>query len=110
MPGVNLYAKGFHLNEGMIIQGYRLVELNINHKQIVRNRKYEYPSNMTWKIDSISHNRATFESELRSLVSNDRTINSEYGNPYYCSFGNLIFMDQQDGSVYVSSSGTCNRI
>jgi len=110
MPDADLYANGFKLKLNMVIQGYQLTNLNIGHNSIRRYREYSYPTNMTWKVSESTYNRNLFEQELKSMLQGSKTINSEYGNPYSCTFGELVFVNQADGSVYVSASGTCIRV
>jgi len=107
MPGQSLYTAGFGLSQGMVLNGYQLVSIEIGHKQIRRYKEYSYPSKLVWRPQGSSANKSNLISSLNSTLGGTKIINSEYGNPYSCNFGALSYQDMLDGSVVVTATGTC---
>ncbi len=110
MPGVRKYERGFGVDLGMVMADYKLVELQINHQQLIRFRKYDYPTYMLWKPLSKSANPEYLEAELKDHLGKNRIINSEYGNPYRCIFGDLDIKELSTGELEITTTGYCTRI
>lgn len=110
MPEQELYKKGFNLYQGLILNGYELINIEIGHQQIKRYKKYSYPSKLTWRIHDNSYNRNGLITNLNEYLKNTRIINSAYGNPYSCNFGVLNYQDLPDGSIIATATGECIRI
>ena len=108
MPEPELYLKGYNLQKGMTLSGYKLIDIDIKHSTVKRYREYNYPIVMRW--ENIGGNIDTFIHNLDSHVKTDRVINSAYGNPYSCNFGHLQHHYEENGILTVNSIGYCHRV
>lgn len=110
MPNVAGYKRGFGLSNGMVISGYKLSELNIQHIEIKRYKTYEYPTRMVWKKVSDNANKKALYNEIERKVEGLRTILSGYGNPYECDFGEISVYDDDETNIVMAATGVCHRV
>lgn len=90
MPDAAAYAEGFGIHEGLKIAGYKLVNYEIQHKQVQRWNEYAYPTLLQWKWDEKSKpTQSDYDSlsaEFSKYAGGTRIIYSEHGRPYKCKF------------------------
>lgn len=108
MPELPQYLAGFGLTQNMRLAGYILETINIDHRAMIRYRKYNYPSTLIWRKESPAANCSEFQQQLSDLLHTPRTIYTQYHNPYLCDFGVLDFQVSGD-KVLVTSTGICTR-
>lgn len=106
MPSVSEYLSGFDLKKGLRVAGYELVDVETDHILVERYRLYDYPTTMIWR--PVGGDRQEFLSELRSLLSETKTIYTRYGNPYDCGFGRLLVTGGE--VLTVNAVGVCRRV
>lgn len=82
MPNPQKFLHGFGFKKGMVLAGYKLSSISIEHKIINIYREYGYPIKMKWITTSNQSNFKNFESALHNLTSKQHIIDSGYGNPY----------------------------
>ena len=111
MPDASTYLKAFGLKEGLVLAGYRLVKLSIQHIEIERYRRYQYPTSMVWESlsDATSSSLDLLVEELWHMTKESRTVHSRYGNPYLCSFGRLTITENDDKMVIAHATGSAVR-
>lgn len=114
MPNPNAYKQAFGLKQGMILYGYKLISLSVEHEPIVQYSHYEYPTTMTWqKTSAITNvNSRDFLQKLQTYLAGDKTVVTAYGNPYNCNFGNLSLVQDQAASdtFQIKALGSCVRV
>lgn len=110
MPEAGLFSAGYGFHQGMKLNGYELTDMQIEHHQVKRYREYSYPTKLTWSIAEPNHNFEALKVSIQQMVQGNKIINSSYGNPYSCSFGNLSFQQDASGKVIVTSTGNCFRV
>lgn len=90
MPTAAEYAEGFNLHQGIILAGYLLSNVEIEHKQIVRWNEYEYPTTLIWQwMGSGTASEQTMQDLFREFtqwVSGIRIIRTQSNRPYKCLF------------------------
>lgn len=89
MPGLTQFLRGFGIHQGLQLAGYILDHVEGNENTVVRYREYEYPIQLFFSPQSAQANPQMLLNQLSQFVSGTRTINSSYGNPYECNFGQL---------------------
>ena len=110
MPTLKDYLQEFGIKNNLIIDGYTLTEINGDHIQIARYRKYEYPLTLTFS-PQFENSPEILISEFSKYTSGTRIIYTRYGNPYKCTFGNPeISSILPNGDVTISSTGHAYRI
>jgi hypothetical protein len=110
MPNPSDYLKGFNLHQGMILSGYKLVDIDIKHETVSTYHEYKYPIVMFWTNVDPKFSQQDLIYSLSALVSNVRTVYSRYGNPYSCNFGTLDHHYKDNEHLIVNSIGHCTRI
>jgi hypothetical protein len=90
MPNAKRFLSGFKIHNNLNFGLYRLENISIEHDEITRNHKYSYPITMTliWTgsgSPTESDANACMDN-IEDYVKEVRIINSEYGNPYKCTF------------------------
>ena len=110
MPKAPRYIKGFGLSRGMIVGAHKLTEITVGHDTIKRFRTYEYPTVMIFDPTVTDPAVELLVNELLKLLQEPKIIDSEYGNPYLCYFGELHVELLSDDRVKISSVGKCNRV
>lgn len=109
MPKVQKYLSGFQLYEGLILNGYKLKQLSVQHQQIVRYQEYSYPTQMIWEKIDPNTNPDILINKLNEKLT-DRVIYTSYGNPYQCNFGKLNITYSTNEFISINSTGFCKRI
>lgn len=114
MPNPHAFLNGFNVYEGLDMGYFELDHITIEHNVIVRYHNYEYP--MTLEFKKLNSSNVTSD-EANSLAgafqkytNGDEIVNSDYGNPYRCKFGNIYVDDYYDNIVILKSVGTSERI
>ncbi len=111
MPKVPAYVRGFGLKKGMVIEGYTLTNIDIQHKKIILWQEYGYPTSLTWtRSAGTKANPIAFLATLSKKLSGSRVIYTAAGNAYRCSFGHLVISGEKSNEVIVSSHGVCKKI
>ena len=110
MQGAGKFLDGFSLNPGTNIGGWSIKDVNAGETTVKRNHDYQYP--ITIIICPISNgNMSDPVSTLNQYTSGERTIKSDYGNPYSCSIkGWSITNNTKDGCVTLQAMGESHRI
>jgi len=109
MPDIDRFLKGFHIYQGLVLDGYQLTNTSSTEQQIVRYRKYSYPITLTFTFTG-KHSKTDLLPLLKRHVGGKKVIYSEYGNPYECSFGKLNIIKQSDKSIVIKTIGVCIRV
>lgn len=111
MPELSAYLKGFGITHNKRIGEYTLMHIEGSHRQVVRFSKYEYPITLTFTPQYKDSNPDTLLSDLKKMTKKSRVINSAYGNPYECDFGNPEINEVlSDGTVIIETTGHSHRI
>lgn len=110
MPKPNRFLAGFNVHKNLNIAGYTLTNIEIGHNTISRYHKYEYPMKLYFQSTGNSSSINNLISQFQQYVSGTKIINSEYGNPYSCNFGNIQLMSSDKNNVILQSLGTSVRI
>jgi hypothetical protein len=113
MPKVPAYIRGFGLKKGMVIEGYTLTSINIQHKKIKLFQEYGYPTTLTWAPTRTSPNGSSIFliASLSKKLAGSKVIYTAYRNPYRCSFGHLEVKGKGESkTVIITSHGVCKRI
>jgi len=105
MPKPTNYLRGYRLHQGLMLAGWRLDQIEIQHITVDRYHLYRYPTKLHWL------GSGSIDELLKQLKHHlfDRVINSEYGNPYYCEIGRLDVLGSSDGGVTIGFEGSCTR-
>jgi hypothetical protein len=107
MPKPTLYLAGYGLQQGIQVAGFQLTYIHVGHETISRYHQYEYPTTMLW---SGSANPQELVNQLNRILGSPRTINSEYGNPYQCNFGEIRITRVEGNQVSLEARGSCQRV
>ena len=111
MPKSAKYLAGFNLRRGLKLEGYVLERVSAGHIQVVRYRKYQYPTELIWKRVNAGASPGKLISALSNYLESNKTIYTAYNNPYSCNFGELELKNHGDGEmVHIEASGECDRI
>lgn len=92
----------------MNVNGFILNSINIEHREIIRYREYEYPIRLVFSGNPSEKNKLL--GEFSKHVSETRIINSRYGNPYKCDFGIPKIYGTSESHVIIDSIGHSYRI
>lgn len=110
MPEKEEYLAGFGLHINYELSGFKLTSIDLKHNTVKRYHEYTYPIVMIWqKVDP----NASYQGLIQGLerqVSSDRTIYTQYGNPYRCHFGDLSHNYMEGSTVVINAMGHCERI
>ena len=107
MPESSDFLKGFGIHKGLIIDGYKLIDINIEEYEIHQYREYEY--NIRLLFNHIGDSKK-FISQFKTYVKGNEIIKSRYGNPYKCNFGQPKIVEYNENQIVVESVGTAHRI
>lgn len=107
MPELDLFYKGFGFHEGIQVKGWTCIGLGGTHETKVRYREYSYTLIMEWEGTG---NGKELLNEIRKMTSGTRVINSRYGNPYECGFGQPELVNEVSGRITIRSYGWARRI
>src|SRR5690349_9500091 len=110
MPVPNTYLRGYGLKKGMNLAGYQLSHINVGHETVVRYHEYRYPTTLIWTKVSTNANINDLMQQLHAIVGKDKTIKSQYGNPYSCHFGETSSHQNMDSDIVVTATGACKRV
>ena len=108
MPKQKKYLEGFKLHPGMVLMGWRLEQIKVDHQAITRYKKYRYPMMMLWKKDEHPADPLIFQKHLNDYLS-PRTIKSEAGNDYYCTIVDLHYLFDKHDFAHVTGYGVCEK-
>ena len=106
MPVAAAYLKGFGLKIGLRLAGCVLTDINIKHETIRKYNRYQYPTRLTFTGNNIIPEKLL--TELHQLVYPNRTIYTQYGNPYICNFGEFQYRLSRK-AIIIQSVGSCVR-
>lgn len=107
MPLPGKFLAGFNVHQNMHIGGYVLVDIKIEHETVIRYHEYRYPMTLTWEGKG---DAGTLLNKFEEHVAGKRIIDSEYGNPYECDFGNIRVHDGGNGTVVMTTVGHSRRV
>jgi len=122
MPDVSEYLAGYNLHQNMIISGYQLANVNVNHVQVKLWNEYSYPTTLVFKWNNVSSSHATntdvttFLQEFTNHIDGYRIIRSESGRPYKCIFAWPIStpgkysVDDGQNTITLEYTGRAKRI
>ncbi len=109
MPQSEKYLAGYGLYPGVQLAGFRLSNVHSGHEMITRYREYRYPTTMVWGSQGQSDPNVLLNT-LNQYLAAPRRIDSEYGNPYECTFGQVSLIQNVGNEVTLSATGTCRRV
>lgn len=116
MPKVPKYVKGFDIYVGDTFANYKIVDLSIEHKEIVRFKSYRYPTTIDFKYQGKGKpDPQKLLQSLKEHLSGEKTIYTSYGNPYACHFFSLKDLkitssSEDDREIEIKAEGHCERI
>lgn len=107
MPEYQAFLRGFGIKKGIRFDNYILEEIYITHDVIEEYHRYEYHITMKFNgngdIDELLSN-------FKNYIKGNRIINSRYGNPYKCNFGDPKITASDENNIIVESIGTAFRV
>lgn len=112
MPNPDKYRTGFGLRKGLVLAGYKMTDIQVDHVMIQRYRTYQYPTRIVFTPLTSDAKEQELIDALDELISGDRTILSGYKNPYQCNMTSIAPLTgevQADGSVIINLTGQCDR-
>jgi hypothetical protein len=92
MPDPGEYLDGYNLRQNMVISGYQLAKVDINHVQVKLWNEYSYPTTLVfnWVGTGSQHateaDMTTFLQTFTKQIDGYKIIRSESGRPYKCIF------------------------
>jgi carbohydrate-binding DOMON domain-containing protein len=113
MPEISNYKKGYNLTKGLIIAGYKLESIDIEHVEEKRYESYTYPTQLLFVPTANALSEQKLVDEFTKYVSEDKTIYTSYGNLYLCNFESIQEIKGhlgEDGSVVITCTGGCHRV
>ena len=112
MPKPQKFLEGFGLHEGLTLAGYRLMDIQISHEQVKRYQEYKYPLRLTFDCANETNDTQYQQlyQALVSKISGDKTIYTEYGNPYKCTIEFLYMERCEHRNLVVHLLGHAERI
>ena len=109
MPGLSLFLSGFGLQNGLVVNKWKLITAQGSHITVKRYHLYNYPLTLTFRW------QGTGSPDYQGLVDQldvqltPRIINSEYGNPYNCQIDDIL--GYPDGNIIIiKAKGTSTRV
>ena len=114
MPDVVRFLNGFNIYQNLNIDSYRLIDIEAEEHTIKRYHQYGYTIILTFKY--LGHQSDLSPQHLLSLVKQyvkkPRVINSAYGNPYHCDFGQpkIENITPITNTIKISTYGHSHRI
>jgi len=112
MPATSAFLRGFSLTKGLMLANYRLTDIQADHNQIERFKRYQFPMKLTFQATSTPVNIDALGSQLYALLSQHQIINSQYGNPYDCYFIALSYeqISPNQQTVTIAALGEAVRV
>ena len=111
MPNASSYISGFRLRKLLKELGLKEEVLDVGHEEVIRYRRYEYPTNIVLTAD---FDDAEALKKVRQLADElnqkHEEILSGYGNPYDCNFGTIIIKETIDKKIELEARGVCVRV
>ena len=97
MPNLHLLLQGYNLLVGNRIGNAELVWADGQEETISRYHHYHYDIILKWR--GVANNVSAIRTLVGALSLQDRVIDSEYGNPYFCQ---LRFKTTPEGKIMYS--------
>lgn len=95
----------------MVIKGYQLTTLQVEHKVRVLFNEYDYPTKMVWTPSSSSRtSKYQLIADLSKMLGTVKYIRTQAGRPYRCDFGDLHVSSSTSGAVVITTKGFCKRV
>lgn len=92
MPAVSAFKKEFQLGKRYLSKLFVPVEsVEILHCVIEYFQKYEFPIHIIFKRELTEDEKG----RLQIHLSNEKTILSQYGNPYWCTIRDIKILDKE---------------
>jgi hypothetical protein len=91
MPAVSAFKKDFQLGKRFLGKFAPVETVEILHVMIEEFRKYEFPIHVVFKRELTDDEKG----RLQIHFSNEKTILSQYGNPYWCSIRDIKILDKE---------------
>lgn len=85
MPSVSKFKAGFGLTHD--IEGCPIHNLHIDHHHVIKYRHYKYL--VSFELDHCPD----YRDKVKRHLAGHKIINSDYGNPYDCSFESINFSE-----------------
>ena len=101
MPSPLNVLKAFDIHIGMEIAGYKLENTKVQHRIVIRNQEYTYPTVLTF-TDVDGKGVKKLRTGFNTLVKNAKIAYSDYGNPYTVIFGKFNITNE-DGKILISA-------
>ena len=95
------FCPALGLHQGLNIAGYKLIDIDISHQSVKRYHEYKYPIRLTFDCSNEKYNNQQLESQLKSQISGDKIIYSDYGNPYNCNIEFQSIDRCQHGNIVI---------
>ena len=106
MPNPANFLKGFNLYQGLVIAGFTLIDVQIQHVVIKAYNEYKYPITMTFRGTSTPSSVLT---AFDRIAAGGRVVYTSYGNPYDCTLGDFEITQVGQGSIVVTAMGHAVR-
>lgn len=112
MPETGPYLRGFGIKKNIILDEYQLNSYSITHEEVVKYRKYNYDTILNFTAIGNNYDIDNLLQELIDQTKNSRIIDSRFGNPYRCWFGDpkIIKHNKNYSQVKILCLGSSKRI
>ena len=96
----------------MVIRGYQLTTLQVEHKVRVLFNEYDYPTKMVWTPSASKSGTSKYQliADLSKMLGTVKYIRTQAGRPYRCDFGDLHVSSSTSGAVVITTKGFCKRV
>lgn len=105
MPGYKDFLAGFGLMKNLQIGNWIVTHILIEHQQIIRYEKYQYPIELTFQPLNQNADLNQLYQDLMNYTKDSRVIYSKYGNPYNCTLTNWQIQKINDHEVLAHTVG-----
>ena len=109
MPELKKFIEGFGLQSGIILGDYRLIDIKGKHETIERYHQYRYPIRLRFSPLNSNAHPLNLIRDFRELTAKDKVIDSRYGNPYLCNFGNPKIVGTIGNDIIIQTIGHSQR-
>lgn len=113
MPELSKYKVSYGLKQGLIVDGYKLQDIKIDHIEQERYKTYTYPTSLTFTPTQNAGSMQDLVNKLHSEVDESRIIYTRFSNPYQCNFQGIqqiVGYKQSNGNVIITAEGVCHRV
>lgn len=110
MPYATAFLSAFGLTKGsMILPGVEVVQVKSTHESVLQYKLYKYRIRLVVKL---LENKPNLIKDLEQKFSIEKTVFSQYGNPYRCRIEDWKISDVAiDGSrLVVTAEGYATRV